>query len=73
MSKVKEKKEYDKLAKFAIKSKNNYSCPKCGAWCVKPTMVAMTEPDFFGDSSYTWQELHKCPKCETLYTIENGT
>lgn len=57
------------------KSKTNYSCPNCGTYCSDKTLIkeSKTEFSYFPDPHYFWTETHKCPNCETIYTINNGT
>ena len=57
------------------KSITGYSCPECGACsCSEITLINKTESIFNEepDPHYSWTETHKCQKCETIYTLENG-
>lgn len=58
-----------------IESTTGYSCPNCGAICSVKTMVSKTETIFneIPYPHYSWEETHKCQKCETLYLLHNGT
>ena len=58
-----------------IESTTGYSCPNCGAICSEQTIVSKTEMIFeeLPDPHYSWDETHKCQKCETLYLLHNGT
>ena len=58
-----------------IESTTGYSCPNCGAICSEKTIVSKTETIFeeLPDPHYSWDETHKCQKCETLYLLHNGT
>ena len=56
-------------------STSGYSCPNCGCVCSEHSLQSKTEPIFkeLPDPHYFWKETHKCTKCETIYTINNGT
>ena len=56
-------------------STTGYSCPNCDAICSDKTLISRTEPEFeeYPDPHYSWDETHKCQKCETLYLLHNGT
>ena len=58
-----------------IESTTGYSCPNCGAICSDKTLISRTEAEFeeLPDPHYSWEETHKCQKCETLYLLHNGT
>ena len=58
-----------------IESTTGYSCPNCGAICSDKTLISRTEAEFeeLPDPHYSWEENHKCQKCETLYLLHNGT
>ena len=58
-----------------IESTTGYSCPNCGAISSEKTMVSKTETIFeeLPGPHYSWDETHKCQKCETLYLLHNGT
>lgn len=67
-----------------VKSTTGYSCPNCGTMCLHGkveeggTLVSMinftfTDGGEFNDPHYAWSEVHKCQKCETVYSLENGT
>jgi hypothetical protein len=58
-----------------IESTTGYSCPNCGAICSDKTLISRTEFEFeeLPDPHYSWDETHKCQKCETLYLLHNGT
>lgn len=58
-----------------IESTTGYSCPNCGAICSDKTRISITETEFkeLPDPHYSWEETHKCQKCETLYLLHNGT
>jgi predicted RNA-binding Zn-ribbon protein involved in translation (DUF1610 family) len=58
-----------------IESTTGYSCPNCGAIRSEKTMVSKTETIFneMPDPHYSWDETHKCQKCETMYLLHNGT
>lgn len=56
-------------------SLTGYSCPNCGAICGNHTLLSRTEPEFSYQPGphYSWEETHKCKKCETIYTLKNST
>jgi predicted RNA-binding Zn-ribbon protein involved in translation (DUF1610 family) len=58
-----------------IESTTGYSCPNCGAICSDKTLISRTDSKFEEDPNphYSWDETHKCQKCETLYLLHNGT
>ena len=58
-----------------IESTTGYSCPNCGAICSDKTLISRTDFEFkdYPDPHYSWDETHKCQKCETLYLLHNGT
>lgn len=65
-----------------LKSVTGYSCPNCGAICstskaVGPgsSFISSTKPEFkmLPDPHYDWVETHQCLKCDTIYTLDNGT
>jgi len=58
-----------------IESTTGYSCPNCGAICSDRTLISRTDAEFkeYPDPHYSWDETHKCQKCETLYLLHNGT
>ena len=58
-----------------IESTTGYSCPNCGAISSEKTLISRTDAEFeeYPDSHYSWDETHKCQKCETLYLLHNGT
>ena len=58
-----------------IESKTGYSCPNCGTICSDRTLISRTDSEFveYPDPHYSWDETHKCQKCETLYLLHNGT
>ena len=58
-----------------IESTTGYSCPNCGAVCSEKTLILKTETMFeeWPDPHYSWDETHKCQKCETLYLLHNST
>lgn len=58
-----------------IESTTGYSCPNCGAICSEKTIVSKTKAIFeeLPDPHYSWDETHKCQKCETLYLLHNRT
>ena len=58
-----------------IESTTGYSCPNCGAVYTDKTLISKTET-IFEDSPhphYSWDEIHKCQKCDTIYLLHNGT
>ena len=67
--------------KEAIKSKDDYHCPNCGAApnygafnSRKKTLISKTEVEFDSENNcYNWEETHECSNCETNFTITNGT
>ena len=58
-----------------IESTTGYSCPNCGEICSDRTLISTTDSEFkeFPSPHYSWDETHKCQKCETLYLLHNGT
>ena len=58
-----------------IESTTGYSCPNCGAICSDKTLISRTDFEFedYPGPHYSWDETHKCQKCETLYLLHNGT
>lgn len=50
-------------------------CPNCGNFSTSDLdVVAYTPPGIqLGEESYSWWEKIKCPSCETIYRIPNGT
>ena len=58
-----------------IESTTGYSCPNCGAICSNKTLKSKTEVEFdeYPDPHYSWDEIHTCQKCETIYLLHNGT
>ena len=63
------------LRQDVIKSTTGYSCPNCGTICSDRTLILRTDFKFEEDPNphYSWDETHKCQKCETLYLLHNGT
>ena len=63
------------LSCAVIESTTGYSCPNCGAVCSEKTLISKTETMFeeLPESHYSWDETHKCQKCETLYLLHNST
>lgn len=63
------------MAKRIYKSKTGYSCPKCEAICSEKTLMSRTKPVLCdgNEKYYTWDEKHKCFKCDTMYILNNGT
>jgi predicted RNA-binding Zn-ribbon protein involved in translation (DUF1610 family) len=62
-----------KAAIKILKSVTGYSCPNCGAICSDHSFVSATKKEMNHNYNYSWTETHKCTKCETIYTLENGT
>jgi hypothetical protein len=58
-----------------IESITGCSCPNCDTLCSQDTMVSKTEVEFVEapDPHYSWDETHKCNRCETVYILHNGT
>ena len=57
-------------------SLTGYSCPNCNERCCgDETMISKSRITFkeSPDPHYSWYEIHKCQKCETLYLLHNGT
>lgn len=56
-------------------SLNGYSCPKCNESSSDETITSKSKIIYkqFPDPHYSWYEIHKCQKCETLYLLHNGT
>lgn len=57
---------------------NKIHCPGCGVICEStgaPSMVWRSEPEFIiePDPHYSWDEIHQCTHCETLFILQNGT
>jgi len=63
------------ISPLKIESTTGYSCPNCGAICSDKTLISRTEAEFeeLPYPHYSWEETHKCQKCETLYLLHNGT
>lgn len=57
------------------KSITGYSCPVCGSIATERTLIHSTPEEFVPepDPHYAWVETHKCCKCGTTYTLNNGT
>ncbi len=70
-----EKCKYLKQGGDVIESTTGYSCPNCGTICSDKTLISRTDSKFEEDPNphYSWDETHKCQKCETLYLLHNGT
>ena len=58
-----------------IESLTGYSCPNCGCISSDKSLKhkSETEFDYFPDPHYKWIEIHECVKCDTIYSILNGT
>ena len=58
-----------------VDSESGYSCPNCGGMISDKTLVERSEPEFVSreEPAYIWYELHKCERCETYYSLQNGT
>lgn len=56
-------------------SLTNYTCPKCNEIASDESFVSRGEIQFneYPDPNYSWDEIHKCLKCDTLYLLNNGT
>lgn len=58
---------------------NGFRCPNCGKHAGstgdESTVIAKSFPNFIpeGNPHYTWEEVHVCPDCDTIYKIKNGT
>ena len=63
------------LSSAVIESTTGYSCPNCGTICSDRTLISKTDFEFkeYPGPHYSWDETHKCQKCETLYLLHNGT
>lgn len=77
MTKVSEKNEGNNANTVlcaVIESTAGYSCPNCGAICSDKTLISRTEAEFeeLPNPHYSWEETHKCQKCETLYLLHIG-
>lgn len=62
-----------------IPCSEDYRCPKCSAECPDEEYYIESEkyPKYY--NKYTsfygnieWDEVHKCPRCKTLYYFNNG-
>lgn len=63
-----------------LKETKGYQCPNCGNSSVHsddfPQSLIESTPmvEYYNpDPYYKWYEKHKCPKCETIYIISNGS
>jgi hypothetical protein len=58
-----------------VKSITGYTCPNCGAYSSEEkTMIHATNPEFIHepDPHLSWEEVHKCSKCKTIYHLKNS-
>jgi len=59
---------------------NPFRCPNCNRFCSgfgdNPTsLIERDDTEFIEapDPHYSWNELHKCMSCDTVYTVVNGS
>ena len=75
--------EEDKIKQLLVTGEipcsKDYHCPKCGAEYPDEDYSIEGEkyPKYYNQHTYyygnvEWTEVHKCPKCKSLYYFENG-
>lgn len=58
-----------------VKKSEDYKCPNCGSWTSEGSHMVSTPSEFQHepDPHYSWIEVHRCKKCETIYQFRNST